>query len=78
MLTNHGHPVSIDGAFFADGTFVGPDTSNFFNQTKAGYTRQNDESHSIEWPSLNCRFTKLFGGADGTRTRDLRRDRPAF
>ena len=27
--------VSIDGAFFADGTFVGPDTSNFFNQTKA-------------------------------------------
>jgi hypothetical protein len=27
--------VSIDGAFFDDGTFVGPDTSDFFNQTRA-------------------------------------------
>lgn len=27
--------ASIDAAFFDDGTFVGPDTSNFFSQTKA-------------------------------------------
>lgn len=27
--------VSIDAAFFDDGTFVGPDTTNFFSQTKA-------------------------------------------
>jgi hypothetical protein len=25
-----------------------------------------------------CKLLKINGGADGTRTRDLRRDRPAF
>lgn len=34
--------VSIDGAFFEDGTFVGPDTSNFFAQTKAMIDARRD------------------------------------
>jgi len=34
--------VSIDGAFFDDGTFVGPDTSNFFAQTKAAIDARRD------------------------------------
>ncbi len=34
--------VSIDGAFFDDGTFVGPDTSGFFAQTKAMIDARSD------------------------------------
>jgi hypothetical protein len=34
--------VSIDAAFFDDGTFVGPDTSNFFAQTKAVIDARRD------------------------------------
>lgn len=34
--------VSIDGAFFDDGVFVGPDTSNFFAQTKAAIDARHD------------------------------------
>lgn len=34
--------VSIDAAVFDDGTFVGPDTSNFFNQTKAVIDAKRD------------------------------------
>ncbi len=34
--------VSIDAAVFDDGTFVGPDTSNFFNQTKAVIEAKRD------------------------------------
>jgi hypothetical protein len=34
--------VSIDAAFFDDGTFVGPDTSNFFAQTKAVVSAKRD------------------------------------
>jgi len=34
--------VSIDAAFFDDGTFVGPDTSNFFSQTKAVIDAKRD------------------------------------
>jgi hypothetical protein len=34
--------VTIDAAVFDDGTFVGPDTSNFFNQTKAVIEAKRD------------------------------------
>jgi hypothetical protein len=34
--------VSIDAAFFDDGAFVGPDTSNFFAQTKAVIDAKRD------------------------------------
>jgi len=34
--------VSIDAAFFDDGTFVGPDSSNFFAQTKAVIDARRD------------------------------------
>lgn len=34
--------VSIDAAVFDDGTFVGPDTGNFFNQTKAVIDAKRD------------------------------------
>lgn len=39
--------VSIDGAFFDDGTFVGPDTSNFFAQTKAAIDARRDLLNEI-------------------------------
>jgi hypothetical protein len=38
---------------------------------------QKEESHPEGWLSSPV-DTGLNGGADGTRTRDLRRDRPAF
>jgi hypothetical protein len=34
--------LSIDGAFFDDGTFVGPDTTGFFDKTKAEIDAQYD------------------------------------
>ena len=34
--------VSVDGAFFDDGTFVGPDTTNFFSHTKAAIDAKRD------------------------------------
>jgi hypothetical protein len=39
--------VSIDGAFFDDGTFVGPDTSNFFAQIKAVIDARRDLLNEI-------------------------------
>ena len=45
--------------------------------TNWGTSSENDESHSEEWLS-SPGLPGLTGGADGTRTRDLRRDRPAF
>ena len=45
--------------------------------TKMGTSPEKDEDHSEEW-SLSPVDTGFVGGADGTRTRDLRRDRPAF
>ncbi len=32
----------------------------------------------FESDHVNCNLLKINGGADGIRTRDLRRDRPAF
>ena len=34
--------VSIDGAFFEDGTFVGPDATGFFDRTKAAIDAKRD------------------------------------
>lgn len=34
--------VTLDGAFFEDGSFVGPDTSEFFENTKAVITARRD------------------------------------
>lgn len=34
--------VSLDAAFFEDGTFVGPDTTNFFEQTQAIVNAKRD------------------------------------
>ena len=45
--------------------------------TKRATSAQNRKGRSKERPQLPS-FTGLNGGADGTRTRDLRRDRPAF
>ena len=45
--------------------------------TKIGTPSENRKGRSKERPKLS-RFAGLNGGADGTRTRDLRRDRPAF
>ncbi len=39
--------VSIDAAFFDDGTFVGPDTTNFFDQTKAVIAARRDLLNEI-------------------------------
>jgi len=39
--------VSIDGAFFEDGTFVGPNTTNFFEQTKAVIDARRDLLNEI-------------------------------
>jgi hypothetical protein len=43
--------VSIDGAFFDDGTFVGPDTAGFFDETKAvigaKYDLLNEIAHGL-------------------------------
>lgn len=40
--------VSIDAAFFEDGTFVGPDTSNFFTQTKAVIDAKRDFLNELQ------------------------------
>jgi hypothetical protein len=45
--------------------------------TNLGTSPKKEEDHSEEWSSSPV-DTGLIGGADGTRTRDLRRDRPAF
>ena len=45
--------------------------------TKLATSPEKEEGQSEDWPD-SVDFMKLFGGADGTRTRDLRRDRPAF
>lgn len=39
--------VSIDGAFFDDGTFVGPDAAGFFAQTKAMIDARSDLLNEI-------------------------------
>lgn len=39
--------VSIDGAFFADGTFVGPDTTGFFDETQAQISAKYDVLNKI-------------------------------
>lgn len=38
---------AIDGAFFDDGTFVGPDTAGFFEETKAQISAQYDVLNEI-------------------------------
>ncbi|HKV40713.1 MAG TPA: hypothetical protein VJX67_15985 [Blastocatellia bacterium] len=38
--------VSLDGVFFEDGSFVGPDASRFFEQTKATVDARRD---AVEW-----------------------------
>jgi hypothetical protein len=55
--------VSIDGAFFDDGTFVGPDTSNFFSQTKAVIDAKRDLLNEIANGLSNPAMTKdsLYG-----------------
>ena len=45
--------------------------------TNLGTSHQKEKGRSDEQP-LPPDFSGLTGGADGTRTRDLRRDRPAF
>jgi hypothetical protein len=40
--------VSLDGAFFDDGTFVGPDTSGFFDKVKALRDAKQDLLRQIE------------------------------
>ena len=47
------------------------------NGTKLGTGSENEKGRSEKRPKSTS-FTGLNGGADGTRTRDLRRDRPAF
>jgi len=39
--------VSLDGAFFDDGTFVGPDTTNFFANVEAEFAAQRDVSEMV-------------------------------
>jgi hypothetical protein len=39
--------VSIDGVFFEDGTFVGPDTTNFFAQAQAVVAAKRDLPQQI-------------------------------
>jgi hypothetical protein len=41
-----GVTITLDGAFFEDGSFVGPDTSAFFENTKAMIDAQRD---LLEW-----------------------------
>src|SRR5258708_10835781 len=50
--------VSIDAAFFDDGTFVGPDTSNFFNQTKAVIDARRDLLNEIAVGLSNSAMTR--------------------
>lgn len=40
--------VSIDGAFFEDGTFVGPDTNGFFAQTQGQVDARRDLAKLVE------------------------------
>lgn len=40
--------VSIDGAFFEDGTFIGPDTSGFFDAVRAQVEAKQDMFSDIE------------------------------
>ena len=49
--------VMIDGAFFDDGTFVGPDTSNFFAQTQAAVNARRDLLNEIASSMSNSSLT---------------------
>jgi len=62
--------VSIDGAFFDDGTFVGPDTSNFFAQTKAVIDARRDLLNEIAIGLSNPAMTtdSLYGHIEETAT----------
>lgn len=50
--------VSLDGAFFDDGTFVGPDTCNFFNQTKSVIDARRDLLNEIAGGLSNSTMTR--------------------
>lgn len=50
--------VSIDGVFFEDGTFVGPDNTGFFAQTKAGIDAKYDLLNEIASGLTNPSQTK--------------------
>jgi len=62
--------VSIDGAFFDDGTFVGPDISNFFAQTKAVIDAKRDLLNEIAVGLSNPAMTRdsLYGHIQETAT----------
>lgn len=48
MATYTGVTVSLDGVFFDDGTFVGPDTTDFFTETKARRSARLDLMLELE------------------------------
>lgn len=62
--------VSIDGAFFDDGTFVGPDTSSFFTKTEALIDARKDLLNEIVAGQSNPAMTReaLFRRIEETAT----------
>lgn len=62
LLGHKSVTVSIDGAFFEDGTFVGPDTGHFFDQVKAGIDAKRDLLEEIAFAVNHNRSTdQIFG-----------------
>ena len=49
-----------------------------FEESAADGYDTNHVANQVEPDVVNSQVVDLIGGADGARTRDLRRDRPAF
>jgi hypothetical protein len=60
--------VSIDGAFFDDGTFVGPDTTGFFAQTKAMIDAKSDllNEMNLQLGKTNASREEVFSQVEAT------------
>jgi len=53
--------VSVDGVFFDDGTFVGPDTTQFFNKVQANIDAKRDLLEEISFAvEHGLRMSKIF------------------
>lgn len=65
--------VSIDAAFFEDGTFVGPDTTNFFNQTQAVIDAKRDFLNELAAGLSNSGRSRdsLYGRLQETATQPI-------
>lgn len=58
--------ISIDGVFFEDGTFVGPDSTHFFEKIQATIDAKRDVLQEIDFAlKHNRKIEEIFGNIEG-------------